>query len=317
MPALWLASKGALFELHEANVPKSGPIAALSSDPAPSSSAAPSSDGRTDEENGIVTATSISGILIPAALQVKDNGAAKGLCTALVTSAGSMYGVVAAQEFGKNVYGNDSTNSQFEQGVIPGSFFGGLLGNGIGQALSRSICKHLVPDFENYLKGLPEDAVGKAAKVLDRGLEQVLATHLMDLGVTASRAIQFSAQLTETIRIADQFTPEDAFKYLEQQMVTTTAEIAKGVKGAKGFGAKPALDQMVQLTTNTGLAFGLSVPPFPLSPPATPPMVTITDHLSRFNDVAQSFPKARKVAVNLKKATDGLRDGIKKSWRTH
>jgi hypothetical protein len=113
----------------------------------------------------------------------------------------------------------------------------------IGQTLSRSICKHLVPDFENYLKGLPEDAVGKAAKVLDCGLEQVLATHLMDLGVTASRAIQFSAQLTETVRIADQFTPEDAFKYLEQQMVTTTAEIAKGVKGAKGFGAKPVWSQ--------------------------------------------------------------------------
>jgi hypothetical protein len=96
-------------------------------------------------------------------------------------------------------------------------------------------------------------------------------------------------------------------------MVPTTAEIAKGVKGAKGFAAKPALDQMVQLTTNTGLAFGLSVPPYPLSPPANPPMVTITNHLSRFNDVAQKFPKARKVAGNLKKATDGLRDGIKKA----
>jgi hypothetical protein len=224
MPALWLASKGALFELHEANVPKSGPIAALSSDPAPSS------DSRTEEENGIVTATFISGMLIPAALQVKDNGAAKGLCNALVTSAGSMYGVVAAQEFGKNVYSNDSTNSQFEQGVIPGSFFGGILGNGIGQALSRSICKHLVPDFENYLKGLPADAVGKASKVLDRGLEQVLATHLMDLGVTASRAIQISAQLTETIRIADQFTPKDAFKYLNSRWFPRQPRSPKALK---------------------------------------------------------------------------------------
>jgi hypothetical protein len=118
-------------------------------------------------------ATFISGMLVPAAFNVKDNGMAGVICQSLMTSAGSMAAAVIGQEAGKDIYGNNSTNSQFEQGVIPGSFIGSVIGNGAGHAVSRTLCKRILPEFGPWLKGV-DGPKATTAKLLTEALPQIL-----------------------------------------------------------------------------------------------------------------------------------------------
>jgi hypothetical protein len=131
LPSTWLVYRAALLELNEGEVERRAPTGTLLSAPAESSS-----HGRTSKENGAVMATFISGMLIPAAFQYKDNGPADGLCRALMFASGGMTSAIVSQEAAKDIYGNSNTNSQLEQGAIPGSFIGSVVGNGAGHALS-------------------------------------------------------------------------------------------------------------------------------------------------------------------------------------
>ncbi|KAF2822530.1 hypothetical protein CC86DRAFT_373023 [Ophiobolus disseminans] len=64
-----------------------------------------------------------------------------------------MTGLVASQEAAKAIYPGNSTAPEFEQGVIPWAFIGTTVGNGTGSALSRTLCKTLVPNFMEWLTG--------------------------------------------------------------------------------------------------------------------------------------------------------------------
>jgi hypothetical protein len=52
-----------------------------------------------------------------------------------------MVQIILGQEVGKDFYGKNTTASEFEQGVVPGLFFGSVAGNGAKEALTRTICK--------------------------------------------------------------------------------------------------------------------------------------------------------------------------------
>ena len=318
-PSTRLVSKAALLALNKSDVEKREPTA--STGPLPPE---PSSLARTPKEDGAVMATFISGMLVPAVFNVKDNGMTGGICRSLMTSAGSMSAAVMGQEVAKDIYGNNSTNSQFEQGVIPGSFIGSVIGNGAGHALARTLCKRILPEFGPWLKGI-DGPKATTAKLLTEALPQILTKQLEDLGVQPARALSFATELTETIKIADTMTLTDAFKFLEQQTVSTAAELATV--------SQPVLDAVAQLTSASVQALQDIAPSVPLPQPPTPdiPTVpgvpvpvpqapiaasslsTITGHISQANQVAQQVAGAMRVAEDLRAATDGLRDGALKA----
>ncbi|EAT83099.2 hypothetical protein SNOG_09834 [Parastagonospora nodorum SN15] len=281
-PSTWLVSKAALLELNNADVEKRALTAPSASTELPSPE--PSSLDRTPKENGAVMATFISGMLVPAFFNVKDNGMAGGICRSLMTSAGSMTAAVIGQEAAKDIYGNNSTNSQFEQGVIPGSFIGSVIGNGAGHALSRTLCKRILPEFGPWLKSV-DGPKATTAKLLTEALPQILTKQLEGLGVQPARALSFATELTDTIKIADTMTLSDAFKFLEQQTVSTAAELATV--------SRPVLDAMAQLTSAS--------------------VEALQDIAPSANQVAQQVTGAMRVAEDLRAATDSLRNGAQKA----
>ncbi|KAH3978109.1 hypothetical protein HBH52_104470 [Parastagonospora nodorum] len=346
-PSTWLVSKAALLELNNADVEKRALTAPSASTELPSPE--PSSLDRTPKENGAVMATFISGMLVPAFFNVKDNGMAGGICRSLMTSAGSMTAAVIGQEAAKDIYGNNSTNSQFEQGVIPGSFIGSVIGNGAGHALSRTLCKRILPEFGPWLKSV-DGPKATTAKLLTEALPQILTKQLEGLGVQPARALSFATELTDTIKIADTMTLSDAFKFLEQQTVSTAAELATV--------SRPVLDAMAQLTSASVEALqdiapsvplpqpptpniptvpepivppsapgvpappapappapGVPLPPLPVpqAPIASSSLSTIVGHISQANQVAQQVTGAMRVAEDLRAATDSLRNGAQKA----
>ncbi|KAL5118588.1 hypothetical protein ACEQ8H_003439 [Pleosporales sp. CAS-2024a] len=320
-PSTWLASKAILLELHTNNIQKRSIEDTISN--------------RTDKENGAVMATFISGMLWPAFFSIQDNGAAGGLCRALMMSAGSMTSALVGQEAAKNIYDNNSTSSQFEQGVIPGSFIGSVVGGGAGYALARTLCTRLIPEFGPWLKGI-EGPKAETARLLTRALPHILTKHLEDLGMDSARAIKFADQLTNTIRLADELTLADAYKFLEQQTVETASELAKVPQAP--------LDEMARLMEASMIALQQAAPSLPMSPPGMPPpdvvpppppppppvfppippiagappfpaspLLTIANQMSLANQLAGQIPGAQGVAQDLGQATNRLRDGAQQA----
>jgi hypothetical protein len=205
----------------------------------------------------------------------------------------------------------------------------------------------------------PRALKAEKAKILTEMLPHILKGHLETLGVETPRAAQFANQLTETLRLTDTMQLNDAFKYLEQQTISTAAKLARV--------PQPALDAMAQLTSAPMESLqqiapsvpgvpqppipgvppppapvppvpGVPLPPPPSIPPPsipTPPvpgvpilpvprlpqpappgaasLLTITSQISQTNQIARQVSGARQVAKDLKTATDGLRDGAKKT----
>jgi hypothetical protein len=65
------------------------------------------------KKTGGVLATFLGDMLILTYFHVKDNGLVKGLCKGLVTSPTNMAGAVVGQELGNNLYGKNSSPSEF------------------------------------------------------------------------------------------------------------------------------------------------------------------------------------------------------------
>jgi hypothetical protein len=93
------------------------------------------------------------------------------------------------------------------------------VGNGVGSALSRTLCSKLVPGFEKIWKAAKPDAMMKMAKVMEQGLQEVLTAHLKEMGVDAAKATQFASQLQETLRTVDQVGIPDAFEQLNRHLL--------------------------------------------------------------------------------------------------
>jgi len=310
MPALWIASQALLVELNQTDDANSPPTKALAqSAPAPS----PSDSDRTDKENGAVMATFISGLMIPAIFSIKDKGPAEGLCSALMQSAGGMTGALVGQEVAKDLYGNDTTASEFEQGVVPGAFFGSIAGNGAGTLLSRALCSKLVPDFGKWWKDMHPDVITKASKPLNRGLQRILSTHLEEhLGVETSRAIQFASQLTETMRLIDHTNPVQAMEYLNNQLTEVQGELARGIAKTTNPPAMPALEAMVRMSTKFSYFTG-KIPNQPLPKDPLSLYQRFTSHYTKYLEAAKKIPKLSKVAGDLKQVADGLNNAANKA----
>jgi len=314
MPALWIASQALLVELNQTNDANFPPTKALAqSAPAPS----PSGSGRADKENGAVMAAFIGGMMIPAVFSIKDKGPAQGLCSALMQSAGSMTGALVGQEVAKGLYGNDTTASEFEQGVVPAAFIGSIAGNGAATAVSRTLCSKLVPDFGKWWKDMHPGDIAKTSRLLNRGLQPVLSTHLEGLGVETSRAVQFASQLSEIMRMIDRVDRPRAFEHLNRQMTDVSAELASGIAETDLPPARPALEAMVRLTAQAGeWIHPDATNPLPLE--TTPPKTLglferFLGHYKKYLDAAKKIPKVGKVAGDLQKVIGGLQDSTKKA----
>jgi hypothetical protein len=312
LPSLWLVSQGTLFELSKTNETCARLVARNNS-----TNPTPDPEGREDKENGIATAVFISGMLIPQAFAIKDSSPTTALCKSLMRSSAGMVGAVVGQEVAKDLYSNNSTSSEFEQGVIPGLFFGSVVGNGAGEALSRSICRHLVPDFTKWWKAMHPDQVTRVAQTFNHSLQSLLTEHLQSLRVETSRAVQFASQLTETVRAGDMLHRVQAFERLQSDMVSVGTELSRGIARAVGNNASPpatpALDALVRISSQSLSFMGTpnTMPPFDL--PQTPlnPLKSFPNHMSHVNDWARKVPGAKKVASSLKEVVDGLREGMK------
>jgi hypothetical protein len=208
MPALLLVSQGTLAELTADDSTESSQSQGLEVR-SPSCSdgcntttpyvdpASSSPSDRTGKEDGAVAGALISNLLVPAVTNIIDDGLAVGLCKSLVNSATGVAGTVVGQEATKAMYpANDTSASDFKQGLIPGTFVGSIVTNGAGTALSKALCKGLVPSLEKLWSGT---AVANAlvSNALNCGLKEVLTARLQDIGVDAARAVQFTSQMQD------------------------------------------------------------------------------------------------------------------------
>jgi hypothetical protein len=132
----------------------------------------------------------ISNLLLPAVTNSLEDGLAVGLCKSLVGGATGMAGTVVGQEAGKAIYpGNGTSAFEFEQGVIPGTFMGSIVTNGAGYALTKALCKGLVPALQElWVPGSTALVNALVGNALNRGLKEVLTARLQDMGVDAARA---------------------------------------------------------------------------------------------------------------------------------
>ncbi|KAF2023264.1 hypothetical protein EK21DRAFT_81324, partial [Setomelanomma holmii] len=278
LPADWLASQGMLLELNKTNAPV--PASARSLDPP---AATPSAAGR-DKENGAVVGTFVSGMLTATSLNIKGNTAAQGLCMSLPTGAGTMAGTVITQEGAKNIYGENSTALDFEQGVVPGSFFGSIVGHGTGTALSRGLCKHVLSDFGKMWKGIHPDAMPKTYKTFHRALTEILGSHMRSIGVDSARAAKFADQMTETRRLMDRLKPDDSLEFLDREILRVSSDLVSDIA---------RLQPQVQGSSDSCSIF--------------------TRQFEKLNDLAKNVPKAKQIAEKLEQPVEGLHDGVKKA----
>jgi hypothetical protein len=138
---------------------------------------------------------------------IQDYGLTTGLCKTLTTSATAAGGSIMGQEVAKDAYGNDTTASEFEQGVMTGSFSGSVAGNGVGSALSRTLRAELVPGWNKLIK---PDYLPKLKMVMSRALPHIISTLMKDLNVPVARAQGFAQHLSEALRFIDHTRSTDA-----------------------------------------------------------------------------------------------------------
>ncbi|KAF2852467.1 hypothetical protein T440DRAFT_506389 [Plenodomus tracheiphilus IPT5] len=316
MPALFLVSQGALLEVHAAASPNE---VALAQDPAATAtaSAPPSTQSagtlRTGKEDGAALGVFISSMIVPTAVNIAEGTLAGGICKSLVAGVGGMLGAVVGQEARKIIYPNGTTNtsaSELEQGIIPGTFIGGIAGNSVGTALSKTLCTKLVSDLEKVFQEMNPDAVTKMSRVLNRGLTEVLTAHLKGLSVKEAKAVTFAHQLESTLQLADKLGMPDAFDFLNRKLAGETADLARAI--GRGYQTTPAINSLVQLSTQTlsmGLPWGGS--PFSPGPGPTSALQTFTDQYKQVLDFGNSVPGARKAAGFLSNAVNLLHNGSK------
>lgn len=321
MPALWLVSHGALLELYDniSSTAKTAQELAVTTGITISISPQPSDTHRTSKESGAVLAGFIGGMLVPPIFNIIDSTIAGGLCKSLVNSAGAMASAVVGQEAGKTLYPegkHNSTASGFEQGVIPGAFFGSIVGAGADTALSRTLCDRLVPGFEKTWKAATPGTVERISRVLNRGLREVLTEHSKGMNVDAARATQFASQLEETLRLADHVGIADALEHLNRELISQTAQLTKAVgRGAKGV-STPALNNLARLSVQTlslgilPLGDGISFSP---APGSIGFLQTFTDQYTKELGFTKTVPGVVIGINRLSLTLNGLRDATNRA----
>jgi hypothetical protein len=201
-----------------------------------------------------------------------------------------MAGTVISQEAGKAIYPTNGTSaSEFEQGLIPGTFIGSIAQNSIGTALSKAICKGLVPGLEKmWTKPAEEAANALISKALNRGFKEIITAGVKDIVSDAARAVQFAGNLEYAFGlVAKTCNLGEGFEFLNRQLVTEIPDLVSGA--AKEALTKPVLTNFLKLTHQVILP-GMSQVTTPFSP-APDPIGLVDQFVGKYRKPLSSVKK--------------------------
>jgi hypothetical protein len=310
MPAMWLVTHGALAALNNTTTTFAKRNETASA-PATTSSAP---TGRDDKENGAALAAFIgSALTFPIKLH-ESNSKMKALCQTLVASSTGMLGAVVGQEAGKSIYGENSTAPDFEEGLVPGAFIGGIVGTATGTQLSKTLCELAVPGFKEFLDDLDDLGLKGAERIMAQSSLQVIDATLDTLGVERARITQFSGQLQQALRFVHLHGSAAGVERLTRALTRESAELANAF--AEGVPlSSPAISALAGFGSLNAAALGLppvAPPPAMAGLPGLGPLTAITAQLSHVIDFARTLPLAH-VSMEAQAAADMLRDRFKEA----
>ncbi|KAF9690550.1 hypothetical protein EKO04_011509 [Ascochyta lentis] len=305
LPAMWLVSQGALAAFKTAN---STHVIQRQDE-----------QGRTDLENGGVMAAFISSMLT---LPVKlfDGGMANGLCEALSGGASSMGSAVVSQESGKEIYGGNSTDDDFEQGAVPGGFIGGSFGAVVGTTLSKTICDKLKNGHDEKPKlpdrpgsDLLDELIKSPTRLMGDALCLATSELLEEIGVKLARRVHFAQQLRELLQLSELHGLARTVQHLTREMTRQMHALSDLVADAVALtAAEAALASLALLAVESTAVLGivkvvsLKVP----SNPALENLQTITLHLSATFELVASLPETAALAQGLRSGVKALHDQV-------
>ncbi|KAI4650609.1 hypothetical protein J4E93_002966 [Alternaria ventricosa] len=286
LPALWLTSQGVLAELQ--TVSEYDPLT--------------SRQHRTDKENGAVTGAFVGSMLVPLVTNLAESDTAtQGICKSLVAGATGSLGAVVGQEAGKLLYpANRTSASEFEQAIVPGTFFGGVTTNAAGTALTKTLCKGLVPGLEKLWENAGTGVEGRVADSLHRGFQEVVTSRLREMGANPAQASRFASQMGETMGLVDRTNLGTAFERLNRELVADSLDLVQAA-GAETI-ERTAIRDLIGLSHNTLADLPGSIPgmTLPFDPPAERMgMATkFASQLKMHLDFAKKFDKKMQNGAN-------------------
>lgn len=221
-----------------------------------------------------------------------------------------MAAAVVGQEAGERIYGTNSTAPDFEEGLVPGKFVGGIAGTATGTQLTRTLCELGVPGFKELLADLDDLGLEGVEHIMGQSYLQALDATLEALGVDPARIVKFSGQIQQGLRFIHLHGPAEGVEQLTRALTRESAELANAFADGMPL-TSPAISALVGFGSLNGAALGL--------PPITPPPVTgapalgqlsaVTSQLSNVIGFANSLPTISQLS-QAQVAADALRDGI-------
>jgi hypothetical protein len=133
----------------------------------------------------------------------------------------------------KDLYGADTTASEFEQGLISGLFFGGTVKEGASAALTRNICKRVIPDFQSLWDLTPTQQKKNMMKLAPKATRGLLRSLLRRHGMSKAVAESAASDIDEALRIHDHIkhpikTAKNFEKNLQQAKKRLMESMARG-----------------------------------------------------------------------------------------
>lgn len=309
MPAMWLATHGALAALNHTT-----PSLVLRGETPSAPASASAAPANRDKANGAVVGAFVGAALL-APIKIKDaepGGMLKGICQTLVAGGTGMAAAVVGQEAGKRIYGTNSSAPDFEEGLIPGAFIGGVVGSTVGTALAKSLCEIGVPGFKEFLGDLNALDLDRINSMIDKGLPQILDAVLNDLGVDSARAARFSGQLQQSLHFVHLRGPADAVDYLTRELTRESSQLADAlVSGSAGL-ASPAINAFAGFGAMSGAALGLPpiVPSIVAAASAISSLQSLTGQLASTVDFARTLSSTSGSTAQIQSAAHTLHDGL-------
>ncbi|KAF3038660.1 hypothetical protein E8E12_006676 [Didymella heteroderae] len=292
----WLVTQGALAALNS-----TATIAAKRSETSPAPTTTSAAPANRDKDNGAVLAAFI-GAALTGPIKLHDSSSKlKALCQTLVAGATGMAGAVVGQEAGKRIYGTNSTAPDFEEGLVPGAFIGGVVGTATGTSLSKALCDLGVPGFKETMTDLDDITL--------EGIERTMDA----LGVEPARITQFSGQLQQALRFVHLHGPAEGVEQLTRTLTRESADLANAL--AEGVPlSSPAISALAGFGSLNAAALGLPpvAPPPLVGIPALGQLPAITSQLSNVINFANTSP-ASSQSSQAQVAADTLRDLVKEA----
>lgn len=306
LPALWIVTQGALAGLNSTN-----------SNHAVRRQNEETDTGRTDLEEGAVMGAFI-GSLMTLPVKLKDDGLKKGLCDALTGGANAMASTVVSQESGKQIYRENTTSDDFEQGAVPGGFIGGPFGAIVGTTLSKTICDKWKKDEP----GLPSnpghegvlDLLKSSLRILGDATCLLMSDMFERLGVNQARGMHFSQQVRNLLERVGIHGPANSVGHMTREMIRQTNALSNlyTADAAALAIAEKALAALATMSIAGSAALGIKPPP-PSNIPMDPSLrslQSITSHLSATMELAESLSATSAGALTLRSAVKSLHEQV-------